>query len=144
MVVAAVGRDVIRLLESIRPELQCEDPAHTARIISPASRTQDPLGLIHPVGALQRQDLIQALQVLEHRNFIAQVFRRSADRFANSEARIHQFHRASADSFVLYGTLIIDGTNQLVDYCVQSGKRLDYSRRIMRAAIASICVDAIH
>jgi hypothetical protein len=132
---------VKRLLGSIRPEIESDNPVHIARIVSPASRIEDRLGLVHPVGALQRRDLAHALQLFEHRTFIAQTFARNGNRFAQSEARIHQFHKATSDSFVLYGTLITDCANHLVDFCVQSGKRLGYSRQIMRYAIAAICVD---
>ncbi len=136
----AVGRGYMRLLGKLQPERECDEPVHIARIISPTCRTEDELGLIHPMGALQRRDLARALPVFDHRDFVTLTFLRFHERFANSEGRIHQFHKATPDSFVLYGTIVTDGANRLVDFCVQSGSRLEYSRQLIRSVIAALCV----
>ncbi|MGT2455724.1 hypothetical protein ACU4GI_21905 [Cupriavidus basilensis] len=131
----------MRLLGKLQPERECDEPVHIARIISPTCRTEDELGLIHPMGALQRRDLALVLPVFDHREFVTRTFIRFHERFANSEGRIHQFHKATPDSFVLYGTIVTDGENRLVDFCVQSGRRLEYSRQIIRSVIGVLCVD---
>ena len=136
----AVGRGYMRLLGKLQPERECDEPVHIARIISPTCRTEDELGLIHSIGALQRGDLARALPVFDHRDFIARTFLRYHERFFDSEGRIHQFHKATPDSFVLYGTIVTDGANRLVDFCVQSGSRLEYSRQLIRSVIAALCV----
>lgn len=41
---------------------------------------------------------------------------------------------------MLYGTIVTDGVNRLVDFCVQSGSRLEYSRQLIRSVIAALCV----
>ena len=123
----------MRLLGKLQPERECDEPVHIARIISPT-------GLIHSIGALQRGDLARALPVFDHRDFIARTFLRYHERFFDSEGRIHQFHKATPDSFVLYGTIVTDGANRLVDFCVQSGSRLEYSRQLIRSVIAALCV----
>ena len=37
-------------------------------------------------------------------------------------------------------TIVTDGANRLVDFCVQSGSRLEYSRQLIRSVIAALCV----
>ena len=139
MTEVAVGKGFMRRLGKLQPERECDEPVHIARLISPACRTEDELGLVYPIGALQRRDLVHALPVFDHRDFITRAFLRHHERFFDSEGRIHQFHKATPESFVLYGTIVTDSANRLVDFCVQSGSRQEYSRQLIRCVIAVMC-----
>ena len=91
-----------------------------SKIIRPAITVEDvhAPGIKYAQGALQKMDLERAKELFEHWDFIPETIQNNRALFDYSQCRVYQFQSTSAQGLSVIGTVITDGSHNLVDYAV--------------------------
>lgn len=121
--------------------VECIDTkCQKAMRVRPYSSTHDigGLGIEFQPGESQELDFQRACVLFEHSHFISYSFNRNRQRFVESEMRIYQIQIPKAGGGLrILGTIITDGEQNLVRYCVEDTQTS--SRALMRDSLALLC-----
>ena len=117
-----------------------ETVQQSSRFIRPATVVEDinVPGRICAQGVLQRADLEGAEELFEDWDFIYRTVQQNRVLFAYSQCRIYQFESSTPTGTFVFGTVITDGSHNLVDYRVRA-QFANRCRDILLTLIRSMC-----
>ena len=117
-----------------------ETVRQSSRIIRPATAVEDinAPGRKCAQGVLQRTDLEKARELFEDWDFIYRTMQQNRILFACSQCRIYQFQSSTSTGTFVFGTVITDGSHNLVDYRARA-QFADSQRAVLISLIRSMC-----
>ena len=102
------------------------------------SQTADQSGLVFEPGALQASDMQEAQKTFKHAYFLGYTLRNHGSSFNDSDMRIYQIQIPVSDEELrVIGTVITDGEQNLVRYCIEDAR--SSNREIMRMSLEKLC-----